>query len=230
MVRQVLASSRNSATSIARTYSSAVLPGSLLVAFGAVFNNGGSGEPTVSDNVNGAWGAVASTGFAVSGDPDSEIYLWSFPNSAAGTPTVTMNPPGASSANDLVLFEITGAATSDPRDVSVTNSGSGAGTMPNVATGVLAQAAEIIISGFSHTGPDMTLTEDAADSFTLADEDESNSGGQTFLVQYKIVAAVTSVTVNGTLGSAPPPHTWFTGVASFKESGAAPNRWILGTH
>ena len=219
-VPQILASSRNSATSLTRTFGSAVGAGSLLVAHGAVFNSGGSGEPTVSDTVNGTWTGYSTTGYFTSGDADSEIYLWSFPNSAAGTPAVTMNPPGTSSDNDLTLFEITGAATSSPRDVSVTNTGVfTTSATTSVVTGTLAQAAEIIISSFSHTGGDVTLTEDTGDSFTLADENQLNSTGQTFNVQYKIVAATTSLTVNGTIGSnAGENKTWFTGVASFKEA------------
>lgn len=223
-VRQILVSSRTSATSITRTYASAVLSGSLLVAHGAVFNSGGSGEPTISDTVNGSWTGYSTTGYFVSGDADSEIYLWSKPNSGAGTPGVTMNPPGTASDNDLTLFEITGAATSTPRDVSVTATGAistGVGSSA-VATGTLAQANEILVSSVSHTVDDRTLTTDTADGFTQADENESNSSGQTYHVQYKIVAATTSVTANVSWNSGVAFGTWFAGVASFKESGAAP--------
>lgn len=233
-VRQILVSSRTSATSITRTYASAVLSGSLLIAHGAVFNSGGSGEPTISDSVNGSWTGYSTTGYFISGDADSEIYLWSKPNSAAGTPGVTMNPPGNGSDNDLTLLEITGAETTSPRDKSVTatgtfgfNSGNFPATTTAVTTGTLAQAAELVVSSFSHTAANTALTEDTADSFTKADENESNSGGQTYNVQYKITAATTSLVVNGTLaqqstGAAGTANTWFAGVASFKESGAAP--------
>lgn len=216
-VPQILASSRNSATSLTRTFAGAVGAGSLLVANGAVFNSGGTGEPTISDTVNGTWTASAASGYSASGDADSEIYLWSFSNSAAGTPAVTMNPPGTSSDNDLTLMEIAGAATSSPRDKSVTNTGTiDANGQPQVTTGTLAQAAEILVSSFSHAGPDRTLTADA-DSFTQADENENNSAGQAFLLQYKIVAATTSVVVNGTISGAG-AFTWFMGVASYMEA------------
>lgn len=233
-VRQVIVSSRVSATSIARAYS-AVLSGSLLVAVGAVFNGNGDGEPTITDSVNGAWGAAATTGFAIAGDSNSELWCWSFPNSASGTPTVTMDPPGTPSDNDLVLLEITGAATSSPRDIVVTNSAAYGPTNQavtmSVVTGTLAQANEILISAGSHTGVDRPLEADTADSFTLADEDESNTTGQTFLVQYKIVAATSSVTVNTEIqAGANSSGTWFTGVASFQESSDVLKRWILGTH
>jgi hypothetical protein len=224
-VRQTLASVRSTATSITRTYASAVLSGSLLVACGAVFNGTSNGEPTISDSVNGTWGAAATTGYFASGDTDSELWCWSFPNSAAGTPAVTMNPPGGTSDNDLTIFEVTGAATSSPRDISVTNTGTSSvnPVTTSVVTGTLAQADEIIFSSSSHTHNDRTITEDTGDSFTLADENESNSSGQTFQVQYKIVAATTTLTVNSTLGNTGTESvSWFAGAMSFKESGAAP--------
>lgn len=219
-VRQILASSRSSGTSLTRTYASSVLSGSLLIAHGSVFNSGGSGEPTVSDTVNGTWSGYSTTGYFISGDADSEIYLWSFPNTAGGTPAVTMNPPGTSSDNDLTLMEITGAATSSPRDISVTNTGSvpaSSGVTTSVVTGTLAQANEILISSLSHTADNRGLTNDTGDSFTQADENEINSSGQTFHLQYKIVSATTTVTVNGDIATGASTGTWFTGVAGFKE-------------
>jgi len=225
-VAQILASARSSATSLTRTFASAVAAGSLLVAHGAVFNSGGNGEPTVSDTVNSTWTAAATTGYAASGDADSEIWLWSFPNSAAGTPAVTMNPPGTSSDNDLTLFEVSGAATSSPRDVSVTNTGAFNEFDPftsSVTTGTLAQAAEFVVFSFSHTGPSRALATDTGDSFTQADENESNATGQTFNVGYKITAATTSLVCNGTgatLGGGGAAVGWFSGVASFKEAAA----------
>ena len=214
-VAQILASSRSSGTSLTRTYAGAVSAGSLLVAHSAVFNGSSSVEPTVSDTVNGTWTGTTTTGYAIAGDAGSQLWLWSFANSAAGTPQVTMDPPGTNSDNDLTLFEITGAATTSPRDVSVTNTG--ISSAASVATGTLAQAAEILISSFSHVNPTQTLTPDTADGFTQADENESNSTGQCFNVQYKIVASTASVTVDGTIGAS---VGWFTGVVSFKEAAA----------
>lgn len=231
-VAQILASSRSSATSLTRTYAGAVGSGSLLVAHGAVYNAGGSGEPTVSDTVNGSWTGYSTTGYFTSGDADSEIYLWSFPNSGAGTPGVTMNPPGTSSDNDLTLFEVTGAATSTPRDVSVTNTGtfgaattSAPATNTSVTSGTLAQTAEIVIFSFSHTAASTALGTDTGDGFTQADENESNATGQAFNVGYKITSATTSLVCNGSLaqigtGEAGSTNTWFSGVASFKEAAA----------
>jgi len=225
-VRQILVSAGSSATSLTRTFASAVLAGSLLVAHGAVFNGTGSGEPTISDTVNSTWTTSATTGYAVSGDADSELWLWSFPNSAAGTPAVTINPPGGNSDNDLTLFEVTGAATTTPRDITVTSSSTftqNLGYTSSVTTGTLAQAAEFVIFSHSHTAEDAALATDTGDGFTQADENESNSGGQCFNVGYKITAATTSLVCNGTRATSANSgtKTWFTGVASFKEAAAA---------
>lgn len=216
-VRQILASSRNSATSITRTYASAVLSGSLLVASGSIFNANGTTDPALSDSVNGAWAAATTSGFFFA-DPshaETQIGMWSFPNSAAGTPQVTMDPPGGGSDNDLTLFEITGAATTTPRDVSVT--ASGVSNSAAVTTGTLAQADEIVIAVTSQVNPTTTLTNDTADSFTQADENENNSTGQCFHTQYRIVTATTSLTVNTAIGAS---VGWFTAVASFKQAAA----------
>lgn len=222
---QILASARSSGTSLARTFASNVTAGSLLIAHGSVFNSGGSGEPTVSDNINGTWSSQSTTGYFTSGDADSEIYLWSFPNSGAGTITVTMNPPGTSSDNDLTLFEVSGAATSSPRDKSVTNTGAvteGVGYTSDVTTGTLAQAAEFVVFSHSHTDGTLTLGTDTGDSFTQADENQNNASGQAFNVGYKITSVTTSLVCNGTgSGSPSSGQTWFTGVASYKEAGAA---------
>lgn len=227
-VIQTKVSTRQSgAGSYGNAFTSGVTGGSLLIAHTAMFNSSGTGESVVSDATNGSWGTAADTGYFIGGDADSEIQLNAFPNSGAASITVTTNPPGASADIDLSLLEIGGAATSTPRDVAVTagptNWAGTGGATTAVATGTLAQAAEIVISSFSHTRDNRTLTEDTGDSFTNADENESNSSGQTFLVQYKIVAATTSVTVNGAIGAGiDGSGDWFTGVASYKEAAAAP--------
>jgi len=82
----------------------------------------------------------------------------------------------------------------------------------------LAQADEILIHSFSHEGGTTALVGDTADAFTQADENESNSTGQAFHLQYKIVAATTSVTVNGTVGGGP---GGFSGLASYKAGAPA---------
>ena len=223
-VPQIRASARTTATQIQRAYLSAVGAGSLLVAHGAVFNSGGTPEGAssfLSDSVNGTWVVAVTSGYATSGDADSEVYLWSFPNSAAGTPTVTMNPTGTSSDNDLTLFEITGAATTTPLDTTVTATGTSATSA--VTTGTLAQAAEIVISSVSHTGGwsgfNADWTVDTGDGFTQADINANNSSGQAFQVQYKITAVTTTLTVNATGGGS--SGSWFTGVASYKQASSS---------
>lgn len=216
-VRQIKISTRaGGANTATNAFASSVLAGSLLVAHTAMWNGGGTGEAVMSDGTNGTWGTAATTGYVIAGDADSELQLNAFPNSGAASITVTCNPPGSAADIDLTLMEITGAATTTPRDKTVT--ATGGSTTAAVTTGVLAQADEILISSFSHIEASTTLGPDTADSFTQADENESNSGGQTFLLQYKIVAATTSVTVNGAIGA---NNAWFTGVASYKAAVAA---------
>lgn len=228
-VRQIKVSVRvGGAVSANNTFTSSVLAGSLLLAHTSMWNGGGTGESVISDGTNGTWGSAATTGYFISGDANSELQLNAFPNSGAASITVTSNPPGSAADIDLTLMEITGAVTSSPRDVSVTNTG----TFPTfdpftytITSGTLAQANELVIVGHSHIGTPRALTTDTGDSFTQADENEDNSTGQCFHLQYKLVSATTSLTANAT--SADPAssggvsQTWFAGLASYKEAAAA---------
>jgi hypothetical protein len=196
------------------------------VLHSAIFNGGGSGEPTISDPVNGTWSSYSTTGYFINGDADSEIYLHSFPNCGAGSTQVTCNPPGTSADIDLALTEVSGAVTSSQRDVSVTNTGAFTdqnGYTSSVVTGTLSQADEIIFFSHSHTGDTYAMATDTGDGFTQAAENESNSTGQAYNLGYKIVSSTASVTCNGTkvAGTGAAPRTWFTGVASFKAASAA---------
>lgn len=231
-VRQIKTSTRTTATSLTTTFASTTLATSTIVASSAIYNSGGSGN-TVSDATNGTYTQAWTT----SGDVDSELWQHYFANAAAIT-AVTTNPGGTSSDNDLTLFEVEDAATSTPLDVAVTNTGTwnhtlGAGTS-TVTTATLAQADEVVISGFSHNSSDSALTGDSGDGFTQADENEVNSGGQTFHWQYKVVTVTTSLVVNGTIAQnilGANPATWFTGVGSYKKAvagGVTPKMMLLG--
>ena len=212
VVRQVLASSRSTATSLARTFASAVLSGSLLVAGSQYFASGQSAEATVSDSVNGTWGTAATTGVFLE-LADGFLQINAFPNSAAGTPQVTMNPPGTSSDNDLTLFEVTGAATSSPRDVSVTASGSGVN--PSVSSGVLAQANEILFGSFTQDSSTTSFT--IGGGFTQQDENEDNSTGQCYNIGSLIVSSTSSVNKTDTMGAS---ANWIAVMCSYKEAAA----------
>lgn len=221
--RQIKVSTRaGGANSATNAFASTILAGSLLVSGCAIFNASGVPEATISDNVNGTWST--NTGFLVTAESVAQVQVNAFPNSAAGTVTVTCNPTGSSADIDLMLFEITGAVTSSPRDVNVTASGTtnSAGGNATVTTGTLAQADEILIAGMSHGDAGATLTQDTADGFTLANENENNSTGQTFLFQYKIVTVTTSLAVDTAYGSAVSGGSpWFTGVTSYKAATTA---------
>ena len=180
--------------------------GNLLVSVEATFSTT-IAELTLSDNQGGGWANISTA----TGDADSHVIIrWKI---AANTNahTLTWTETGAGSADieaDIVEFS---GMSATPNDVATNNTGTSAA--PNVASGTLAQAEEVIIAIASHTGGDTTWAVDGAGGYTQIGENEDNDLGQTYSSQYKIVAATTSDQADWALGAS---RVWFAALASFK--------------
>ncbi len=180
----------SSLASTTLTYNGSVTTGSTLVALGFFYNDTGSlVAPAVSDTVNGAWTtpgyAHASGGF----DNNIAIFIAIFPNTVSGTPTVTLDPSGNAFIGGFWIGEVTGAAASSLDVTSAANEQTT--STPFVATGILAQADEVIFAVMSTDFANSnTITPDA--TYTEAVEQESNAGSQAGSGLYKIVATTAS--------------------------------------
>jgi nitrogen fixation protein FixH len=203
--------------SLQQTTGQAVDAGDLIVVTSAIFNASGA-VVTITDDA----GQTYTEGKHEQGDASSHVNIHYKENHPGGTIKVTVDPTGGSADIDFTVSEVSGASTSGALDVAVSATGAvGAGAFTaTVATGVLAQANEIIFAIASHTADDRTLTEDTADGFTLIGENQSNTAGQTYNSQYKIVASTSSVTVDMNAGANLNVGTWFICACSFKQGTA----------
>jgi hypothetical protein len=196
--------------------------GNLLVLGSAIFYSAGTGGVrTVSGG--GTWSSAGE----FNGDATSWVCLDYTASATGGASTVTCNPNGATADIDLSCAEFSGHAASPLDKSNVTNSAVASST-PNVASGVLAQANEVIVAMCSHTGGNTSIAPDA--TYTQIGENENNSTGQTYNMQFKIVASTSSDTADWTLGAA---RDWFALLASFQESAGggatpSPRPWRMG--
>ena len=206
--------------SLTQTTGQAVDAGDLLVVCTSISNATG-GAITVTDDATQTYTlAISSSATDAAG---GRVRVHYFPNSVAATVKVTVNPPGASADIDFTLSEVSGAATASPLDAQVRSAGTS--NAPNVVSGTLAQANEIIFAVMTHDGATAALTPDA--TYTQIGENENNSTGQCYNAQYKIVAATTSDTADWSKATS---VNWETVLASFKEAaaGETPERTKLG--
>lgn len=96
-------------------FSSAVTPGSLLVA--AVFWNSATETCTFSDSVNGAWTSSGGPQVGLESLLAWRIQMFYFPNTAAGTPNCTATTSGGSNVL-FAIHEYSGIATTSPVDTA----------------------------------------------------------------------------------------------------------------
>jgi hypothetical protein len=165
---------------------------------------------SVADSVGNTWG-VDITG----GDGTRNL---SFASSQITTPitsgdTITVTWSAATNAGrDIWLFEITGAATSSVYDT--TGTGAGTGTAVSVGpTATLAQADEIAIAIIRSQSSSPTMAPGA----TWTSPASAHLGART-ACEYKIVAATTAITADGTWSSS---VNWNGRVATYKAAAAA---------
>jgi hypothetical protein len=210
------------AASTTLAYLSAVTAGSTLFGGGANFN-GSHASPAISDGVNGSWAVQSYATVPVSAS--IETWLATFENTGAGTPTVTNNPAGASA--DVGIFfigEATGSSTPTSVDKSGLSHADGGSKTPFVASGVLAQANELLLAVTSGTWggtPAVTsITADPTYTTIVSNPDQSTQLGH---AQYKIVATTTSDQADWTIvpATAPDPGDGVAIMMSIKAAAAA---------
>lgn len=203
--QQTVQARSSGVNSLQQTTGQAVDAGDLIVVGVGIFNVT-AGAPTVTDDASQTYTE------AIRNDPGGpEVGIFYVANHPGGTIKVTVNPAGASADIDFTVSEISGAATSGALDKTATNAGTG--TTPNVSTGVLAQANEIIFAIMTHEGSSQALTPDG--TYTQVGENENNASGQCYNHQYKIVADTASDQADWTTAASVP---WHTACATFKEA------------
>lgn len=77
-----------------------------------ITNDGAATVSSISDNINGTWGAAAVTALPGSGNLDSRVYV--LPNIASGQVTITVTYSAAVTMFSYVVTELYGIATSSP--------------------------------------------------------------------------------------------------------------------
>jgi hypothetical protein len=122
-----------SVSSQALAYGSNVTAGSLLVC-GLRYATGGQ-TVSVSDNVNGSWGARKAV-MIQTNDGNGTTEVWIFENAAAGATTVTVSY-GVAATLRFAISEFSGAATSGAFDTSAGAEGASA----SLASGAITPSA-----------------------------------------------------------------------------------------
>jgi len=191
--------------------------GDLLVVCLSTFFSAGTPETwTVTGSLNGAYTPAISE--ATPATAAACIGIFYKENSTAGSETVTIDPDGATADVNFTFSEVSGGQTSGALDNTATNvDGTALSNTPNVATGALDQADEIIFALMTYEGTDTTIAPDG--TYIEIGEDENNSTGQAYNSQYKIVASTSSDTADWTLGG---NFDWACCVATFKQAAVIP--------
>jgi hypothetical protein len=210
---------------------SGISPGSILLCGLSWFDANGDDISDVSDDVNGSW---PSTTIHQLQSDQAGIQMWYFENSGDDPTLLTVTFPNTGGSNNMGLefdvVEILGGMTANALDKNITNSGNGQNA--SIAWGTLAQQDEILFQLMHHDGNTRTLDEDAADGYTLIGENHSDSGGNPYLFQYKIVSTTTPPDANVTIGTG--AVNWGTRGLSFKAAAAGatplPSADVLATH
>lgn len=161
----------------AQAFASPVTPGNLLVVVQAD-GHSASDVPTISDNINGAWGApLEQISLPVDGDNN---LIWIFPNTAGGTLTISSVIGGAGTVQ-FHISEWSGIALSSPFDNTNNAYSANAGSL---TTGPItpSQAIELI---FGFVGTDSNEpTPTIGGGFTALDST------QNLATCYKIISAI----------------------------------------
>jgi hypothetical protein len=196
---------------------SGISPGSLLVCGLSWFDGNGDDISDVEDDVNNSW--VSTTIHQLQSN-QAGIQLWYKENSGNNPTLLTATFPNTGGANNMQLefdvVEILGAMTANALDKNITNSDSSQNA--DIAWGTLAQQDEILFQIMHHDGSTRSLTEDSGDGYALIGESESDTNGNPYLFQYKIVNTTTPPDANVAIGTG--NVVWGTRGLSFKAAAA----------
>lgn len=211
-----------SATTAVITTSAAVAAGDMEICIVGLIN--GDFSPTVISSASDGTNSMSAVTGTLETSSSTYINMVAKYNASAvssgATITITfLNSQG----NRMVGCYTVSGLTTTPADQSniAQNAGS---TTPSVATGTLAQAAEVVFGAVNVDGSS-TYTE--ASGFSTLDAMAAGGIG-TVHTAYEIVAATTAVTYAPTLGTS---REWSANIASFKGAAAAaapPTRALLG--
>jgi hypothetical protein len=184
-----------------------VVAGNMLVLTSAVFFSAGDGTTVVSGGA-ASWALDAECGNTTIG----KGFIHRTSSATGGSTTVTCNPNGANADIDLTLSEYSGHDASPLDQVPTETTGSG--TAPNISSGTLTQAAELIVAFMTiDTAFNGTITPDA--TYTEIGENQQNNTGQAYSAQDKIVAVTTSDQADWTLSTS---EDWRCCMATYKAS------------
>jgi hypothetical protein len=197
-----------------------VAAGALLLLFATTFNEAGAGGGGVGDSVGGTTWQLAQTG----GDFNTlgRLHIWYAFNVPSGNHTVTFTPADQADVS-LSMTEWAGIATTAPLDANPAQGANGGpDTAPtSVATGVLAQADELVVSGGLHGGGAITVTKGniiAIAATAKLNGFDSGATAMPIFSEYRVVSATTSGTGTFTLSVS---NGWRMGILSFKAAAGA---------
>jgi hypothetical protein len=201
---------------------SGISPGSILLCGLSWFDDSQDDVTDIFDNVNsGSWDATTRHELQSGA---GNIQMWYRENTGDNPTLLTVeftNGGGADNfQGEFDVVEILGGMTANALDKNATNNGTSQDA--SIAWGTLAQQDEIIFQLMHHAGNTRSLTEDSADGYTLIGENESDTGGNPYLFQYKIVSTTTPPNANVAIGTG--SVAWGTRGLSFKAAAAGPIR------
>lgn len=204
------------------TLSSSVTAGSILVCAMRWAYSSDTSDPTVSDDVNGAWTKVFSQNYITSSTQD-DFFVFELLNAGSGTTKVTINSTDLYTRFRIVIAEfgnvggyarLTGAgAPSSQSNTSTTTCSSGSITVP---TGY-----EVLAVGASACDNDDTFT--ANSPFTQILQADSASGR--VQLQYKANAASGSIESAATIAGA--AQATAGGIILYGKPGGGANNLLL---
>ncbi len=158
---------------------------------------------TVTDTING--GASGNSSWTQAGTDlslsSTTMQFWYHQNANGGTNhRVTVTASGGSMDTAVFFLALSGmdAASFDKTAQGTTASSPYGGT---VATGVLAQANEIVVAFFGHTSNPTTITQGAG--YTMGVSEPDGNTYWTGAVSYKLVSATTSESTTFTVSNTP---------------------------
>lgn len=200
---QFKAGSANSVTSVALTFDSSVTAGSVLIAVGNAFNDGGGGLVVTDDNGN-TWVETFDNNYS-----GSDVAVLAYvENANSGTTQVTMTGD-ANSFFTLVIVEVSGVQTSTVLDQS--NDATGTSSSPDSGDVTTTVADTYLIGGFAHDTSVVTITEGGA--WTLIFEEEDQSTNMPISVQEQILSSTATESADWSLSGS---VAWWASIGAFK--------------
>jgi hypothetical protein len=189
-----------------------VAAGSLLVVSAAAWNYGNPTTCVVTDNRGNTYVPLPST-FHPSDSP--LVIRTSYAvNAVAGTTTVSVSQSGDF---NVYVSEYAGVDTASPVRIAHSSATGSSTVAAAPATGALT-VGDLVYAFMCHQGGTQTLTEDIADGFSLACENEAGDNNNAGGAQYKVATATTSLVPNWTTANG---QNWLAERIVFKKAPAA---------